>query len=217
MDTTTSPSLPKIAILVSDEQHALQALMNAQIHGNLGYVDMIISPSRDAEALARQYGVQFVLLPMEKQLSPDQESALLFLLRSHSIDLIIVAKFCARISGVLLNSFPHQVIGVHHSLPFSAAAFERELLAGVRLISARAFYLTTEINQGPVICEEVLRRNLLEPVAALRQRIQDAESLCLIQAVRLHLQNRIAVDDSLCVISTLPMNVLPFPAVTRHD
>ncbi len=198
-----SDTLPKMAIWVTKQDHCLLDLLwRNQAKELPGNIALIISNHSNLEAIATQFGIDFYHLPITKENKAEQEAKQLELLQQYQINLVILAKYMQILSPKLVKEFPN-IINIHHSfLPAfpGAKPYHRAHSRGVKIIGATAHYVTEDLDEGPIIEQEVARVNHRDTVADLIRKGKDLERLVLSRAVRLHLQNRVLVYDNKTVV-----------------
>ncbi|WP_319422501.1 formyltetrahydrofolate deformylase [Pleurocapsa sp. FMAR1] len=198
-----SDTLPKIALWVTKQEHCLLDLLwRNQTKELPGTIALIISNHANLKAIAQQFGIDFHYLPITKDNKAEQEEKQLELLRQYEIKLIVLAKYMQIISPNLITQFPN-IINIHHSfLPAfpGAKPYHRAYARGVKIIGATAHYVTKDLDEGPIIEQEVARVNHQDTIAELIREGKDLERLVLSRAVRLHLQNRVLVYDNKTVV-----------------
>ncbi|HVA01534.1 MAG TPA: formyltetrahydrofolate deformylase [Terriglobia bacterium] len=185
----------RVAILVSRYLHCLVDLLYRHEVGELKCtIPLIISNHSDAKLLADFHSIPYHHIPVVTARKPEAERAQLEVLREHSIDLVVLARYMQVLSPDFVAAYPRRIINVHHSfLPaFSGAqpyraAFER----GVKLIGATAHYATEILDDGPIIEQDVARISHRDQVEDLTQKGRDLERVVLARAVRWHLEHRI--------------------------
>ena len=198
-----SDTLPKMAIWVTKQDHCLLDLLwRNQAKELPGNIALIISNHSNLEAISTQFGIDFYHLPITKENKIEQEARQLELLEQYQINLVILAKYMQILSPKLVKEFPN-IINIHHSfLPAfpGAKPYHRAHSRGVKIIGATAHYVTEDLDEGPIIEQEVARVNHRDTVADLIRKGKDLERLVLSRAVRLHLQNRVLVYDNKTVV-----------------
>ncbi len=198
-----SDTLPKIAIWVTKQEHCLLDLLwRNQVKELPGIISVIISNHPNLEAIARQFGIDFYHLPITKENKAEQEAKQLELLHQYQIDLVILAKYMQILSPKLVDEFPN-IINIHHSfLPAfpGAKPYHRAHARGVKIIGATAHYVTEDLDEGPIIEQEVARVNHQDAIADLIRKGRDLERLVLSRAVRLHLQHKVLVYNNKTVV-----------------
>ncbi len=198
-----SETLPKIALWVTKQEHCLLDLLwRNQAKELPGTIPLIISNHSNLKAIAQQFGIDFHYLPTTKENKAEQEEKQLELLRQYEINLVVLAKYMQIVSPNLITQFPN-IINIHHSfLPAfpGAKPYHRAHARGVKIIGATAHYVTKDLDEGPIIEQEVARVNHQDTIAELIRKGKDLERLVLSRAVRLHLQNRVLVYDNKTVV-----------------
>jgi formyltetrahydrofolate deformylase len=194
----------RMAIFVSQYDHCLADLLYR--HHNHEFnceIPLIISNHQIGQRLADFYNIPFFYLPVTGTTKPAVEQAQLALLRDHQIDLLILARYMQILSGDLVAHYPQRIINVHHSfLPaFSGARpYQRAFERGVKLIGATSHYVTAELDEGPIIEQDVTRVSHRDQVEDLVAKGRDLEKMVLSRAVRWHTDHRILVYNKKTVV-----------------
>jgi formyltetrahydrofolate deformylase len=152
---------------------------------------------------AEQFGLVFHEFPIDKKNKLEQERLELELLQSHRIDLVVLARYMQILSDGFIEAFPARIINIHHSfLPafVGSQPYQRAYERGVKLIGATAHYATAELDEGPIIEQEVMRTSHRDSVEDLLRKGRDAEKLALARAVRWHLEDRVLVYGNKTVV-----------------
>lgn len=198
-----SDAVPRIALWVSKQDHCLFDLIWRQRSGEFtAEIPLIISNHEGLGAIARQFNIDFHHLPITAATKAEQEARQLQLLRQYQIDLVVLAKYMQILSSDFVAQFP-QVINIHHSfLPAFAGAnpYQRAFERGVKIIGATAHYVTADLDEGPIIEQDVVRVSHRDQTADLIRKGKDLERVVLARAVRLHLQNRVLVYGNRTVV-----------------
>ena len=198
-----SDTIPRLAIWVTKQDHCLLDLLWRQQAQELpAAIPLILSNHTTLQPIADQFGIDFHHLPLTTDNKTEQEHRQLDLLRRYQIDLVVLAKYMQVLSPTFLEQFPC-VINIHHSfLPAFPGAnpYHRAYDRGVKIIGATAHYATADLDQGPIIEQEVARVSHRDTVADLIRKGKDLERLVLARAVRLHLNNRVLVYQHRTVI-----------------
>ncbi|HIK42749.1 formyltetrahydrofolate deformylase [Thermoleptolyngbya sp. M55_K2018_002] len=198
-----SDETPRIAIWVSKQDHCLFDLIWRQRAGEFAAeIPLIISNHPNLGAIAQQFGIDYHLIPITPDTKPQQEAKQLELLRHHRIDLVVLAKYMQVLSADFIAQFP-RVINIHHSfLPAFAGAnpYQRAYERGVKIIGATAHYVTQDLDEGPIIEQDVVRVSHRDQVTDLIRKGKDLERIVLARAVRYHLQNRVLVYGNRTVV-----------------
>jgi formyltetrahydrofolate deformylase len=186
---------PIIAIFVSSYLHCLADLLYRHQTGELMCeIGLIISNHEDAAALAKYHGVLFHYLPKTAETKPYVEDNELALLKSHSVDLIVLARYMQVLSPNFVSKYPRKIINVHHSfLPAFTGAkpYHAAFAKGVKLIGSTSHYVTDILDEGPIIEQDVIRISHRDQLEDLIQKGRDLERIVLSRAVRWHLDHRI--------------------------
>ena len=196
----------RTAIFVSKYEHCLYDLLLRQQSGELATeIPLIVSNHADLEYVARQFDVPFHHFPIDKENKAEQESETLELLRDAEIDLVVLARYMQILTDDFLNAFSGHVINIHHSfLPafMGSKPYHRAFERGVKLIGATAHYATAELDEGPIIEQDVVRCSHRDSVQDLMRKGRDLEKVVLARAVRWHLDDRVLVYDNKTVVFT---------------
>ena len=194
---------PHLAIWVSKQDHCLYDLLWRHQAGELhAEIPLIISNHPNLQPIADSFGIAFHHVPISKDTKPEQEAKQLALLHQHRIDLVVLAKYMQVLSSEFLAQFS-TVINIHHSfLPAFAGAnpYHRAFERGVKIIGATAHYATADLDEGPIIEQDVVRVSHRDNVDDLIRKGKDLERVVLARAVRLHLQNRVLVYGNRTVV-----------------
>ena len=184
-----------IAVLVTKESHCLEALFEAWADGKLGAeISVIIGNHDDLEPLADRYGVDFHDIGDEKG-TPDEER-LLDLLAEYDTDLIVLARYMRILSPNVVFRYEDRIINIHPSLlpAFPGAEPYRQAREeGVRIAGVSAHYVTTDLDQGPIITQRAFDAPPGATAEELERRGQPLEAEALLEAVRLHLDTAVSV------------------------
>lgn len=198
-----SDTIPKVAIWVSKQDHCLLDLLwRWQAKELKVEIPLIISNHTSLEAIAKQFGIDFHHVPVSKATKADAEAKQLELLHQYEIDLVVLAKYMQILSSDFVEQFPN-AINIHHSfLPAfpGAKPYHRAHARGVKIIGATAHYVTKDLDEGPIIEQEVVHVSHRDTVADFIRKGKDLERLVLSRAVRLHLQNRVLTYDNRTVV-----------------
>lgn len=200
-----SDKIPRLAIWVSRQNHCLLDLIWRQQAGEfLAEIPLIISNHPDLESIAKQFGIDYHCLPITKDNKQEQQQRQLDLIEQYQIDLVILAKYMQIISPEFIDAFPSQnIINIHHSfLPAFVGAnpYHKAYDRGVKIIGATGHYVTSELDAGPIIEQDVVRVTHRDDVDDLIRKGKDLERIVLARAVRHHLQNRVLVYGNKTVV-----------------
>ncbi len=191
-----SDYVQRIAIFVSKQDHCLYDLILRQrSHELSAAIPVVISNHPDLEKVAHNFGINYHHMAIAPDNKLEQEQQQLALLKQYKIDLVVLAKYMQVLSPDFLTKFP-QVINIHHSfLPAFAGAnpYHRAHKRGVKIIGATAHYVTEELDEGPIIEQDVIRVSHRDSVTDLIRKGKDLERIVLARAVRQHLQSRVLI------------------------
>nr|WP_200798683.1 formyltetrahydrofolate deformylase [Salella cibi] len=186
-----------IAVLATKETHAPEALFAAHEEGSLDAdISVVISNHSDLDDLAADYDVPFHDIGDEKG-TPDEDE-LLTLLEEYDADLIVLARYMRIIGPEVVFRYEDRIINIHPSLLPSfpgARAYQQARQEGVRVGGVTAHYVTTDLDQGPIIAQRAFDVPADATVAELEQRGQPLEASALLEAVRLHLDDAVYVHQ----------------------
>ena len=195
---------PNVLVLVSREGHCLNDLLYRWQAGYLPCVIAAVGSNHDDLApLAASYGVPFHHLPVSAESRDEQERQLLELVESLSIDLVVLARYMQILSPMMCDALPGRIINIHHSfLPSfrGGRPYEQAYEHGVKLIGATAHYVTADLDEGPIIEQEVARVGHAHDPFALAAVGRDLECVALARAVRWHLEHRVLLDGQRTVV-----------------
>lgn len=191
------PAHTKVALLVSKQDHCLADLLQRQRRGELPIeVPVIVSNHDTCAAWAELFKVPFHVFPVTKDSKPEQEQRILSVLKQQDVHLVVLARYMQILSGEFLRAVGCPVINIHHSfLPafIGANPYRQAYDRGVKLIGATAHYATEDLDEGPIIEQDVIRVGHRDAVEDLVRKGRDLEELVLARAVRLHIERRVIV------------------------
>lgn len=194
----------RVAIFVSKYEHCLYDLLLRHRAGELpGEIGMIVSNHPTLEDAAQQFDIPFHLFPITKETKAEQEARELKLLKDANIDLVVMARYMQILSADFTAQFPNAIINIHHSfLPafVGSKPYHRAYERGVKLIGATAHYATGDLDEGPIIEQDVVRASHRDSVADLVRKGRDLEKVCLARAVRWHLEDRVLAYNNKTVV-----------------
>ena len=199
-----SDTKPRMAIFVSKMSHCLFDLLARYTAGEWNVeIPLIISNHPDLQHVAERFGIPFHLFPITKETKEEQEKKEMELLAKHKITFIVLARYMQVISEQMINAYPNRIINIHHSFlpafvgakPYHAA-FER----GVKIIGATSHYVTTELEAGPIIEQDVVRITHKDTVQDLVNKGKDLEKIVLSRAVQKHIERKVLAYKNKTVI-----------------
>ena len=195
---------PRILVAVSREGHCLNDLLYRWQTGAIaGDIAGVASPYRDFEALASSYGVPYHLLPGIDASAAERDAALLDLVGSLGVELVVLARYMQVLGPTACRELAGRAINIHHSfLPSfkGARPYAQAHARGVKLIGATAHYVTEELDEGPIIEQEVARVDHAHSVAELARVGRDVECVALARSVRWHVEHRVLMHGDRTVV-----------------
>jgi len=193
----------RACIFVSKLDHCLTDLLWRWKSGELTMdIPCIISNHQNLETLAQMYDIPYYYFPAQKEhRSTDQQRILEFL--SDKVDFLILARYMQILEPFFVKAYPRQIVNIHHSfLPafIGANPYERAFERGVKLIGATAHYVTDDLDEGPIIAQDVIHCNHRDTLADLMRKGRDVERRVLAEAVRLHTEDRVLVFKNKTIV-----------------
>jgi formyltetrahydrofolate deformylase len=193
----------RVAILVSRYDHCLAELLWRWRRGELhADIPLVVSNHPELESEAARFGVHFEHVPVERGAKPAAEAALLELLGGN-FDLLVLARYMQILSPEFTARYPNRIINIHHSfLPafIGGKPYHRAYERGVKLIGATAHYATSDLDEGPIIEQDVIRTSHRDSVEDLVRKGRDLEKVALARAVKWHLEDRVLVYGNKTVV-----------------
>jgi formyltetrahydrofolate deformylase len=194
----------RVLIMVSQYAHCLNDLLfrNSVDELNLD-VRAVVSNHPDLKGIADFYGVPFVHIPVTRETKPEAEAALLEIVRKEQVQLVILARYMQILSDDLCRQLEGRAINIHHSMLPSfkgARPYHQAHARGVKFIGATAHYVTADLDEGPIIEQEMLRVNHSSSPERLAARGREAETRALAHAVRWHTENRVIIYGNRTVV-----------------
>ena len=194
----------RVALFVSRYEHCLVDLLWRHRAGELPCeIALILSNHPDLRASAEHFGIRFELFAITKENKAEQEARELALLEAERIDLVVLARYMQILSGAFIERFPGRIINIHHSfLPAfqGGRPYHQAKERGVKLIGATAHYATSDLDEGPIIEQDVARTTHRDSIDDLVRKGRDLERTVLARAVRWHLEDRILVYQNKTVV-----------------
>jgi len=200
----TSTERPRVALFVSKADHCFHDLVLRWKAGDFGCeIVTVIGNHPDLAPAAAGYGLPFVHVPVSAPTKAEAEARQLALLRELRVELVVLARYMQVLSAEFLVQFDAPVINIHHSfLPAFAGGrpYHQAHARGVKLIGATAHYATRDLDEGPIIHQDVARVTHRHGVDDLVRKGRDLERSVLAQAVRWHLEGRVLVYGNKTVV-----------------
>ena len=194
----------RVLVMVSKFGHCLNGLIFRWRGGSLGGdLALVVSNHETHRAMAEAAGLPFVHIPVTPETKQEAERRLLELVDEYDIDLVVLARYMQVLSDDLCRSLEGRAINIHHSfLPGfkGARPYHQAYGRGVKLVGATAHYVTADLDEGPIIEQEVIRVDHSFGPTTLSTIGQDAEALALARAVRWHCEHRVLIDQASTIV-----------------
>ena len=195
---------PRMAIFVSKLSHCLFDMLARYTAGEWNVeIPLIISTHPDLQHVAERFGIPFYLFPITKETKEEQERKEMELLAKHKITFIVLARYMQVISEQMINAYPNKIINIHHSfLPafVGAKPYHAAFQRGVKIIGATSHYVTTELDAGPIIEQDVVRITHKDAIEDLVNKGKDLEKIVLSRAVQKHIERKVLAYKNKTVI-----------------
>jgi formyltetrahydrofolate deformylase len=193
----------RAALLVSKLDHCLTDLLWRWNSGELAVdISCILSNHPDLEPVAQRYEIPYYHFPMRKDRRLDDQMRMLDFL-CERVDFLVLARYMQILEPFFVNAFPHKIINIHHSfLPafIGANPYQQACERGVKIIGATAHYITENLDEGPIIAQDVIHCNHRDTLDDLIRKGRDVERRVLAEAVRLHAEDRVLVYQNKTIV-----------------
>ena len=203
-DLRFTDEVPRVALFVSRHVHCFQDLIMRHRMGEFrAEIALVISNHLDLKPLARQFGLKFLHFPITPANKVRQEAREIRELERQRIDLVVLARYMQVLTNVFVEAWRNRAINIHHSfLPAFAGGkpYQQAYERGVKIIGATSHYVTENLDDGPIIAQDVIKISHRDSVDDIVMKGKDLERVVLARAVRLHLENRILVHGSKTVV-----------------
>lgn len=201
---TYAYEVKKMAVFVSKELHCLLELLWEWQSGDLMTdIALVISNHEDAREHVEALGIPFYCIPANKDIRAEAEAKQLQLLDEYAVDVIVLARYMQILTPKFVAAHPNRIINIHHSfLPafVGAKPYERAYERGVKIIGATSHYVTNELDEGPIIEQDINRVDHRDNVEDLKKIGRSIERSVLAQAVKWHLDDRILVHRNKTIL-----------------
>ncbi|WP_299437934.1 formyltetrahydrofolate deformylase [uncultured Aquimarina sp.] len=195
---------PKMALFVSKYDHCLYDILGRHASGELQVkIPIIVSNHLDLKPIADNFNIPFKHIPVNKSNKEQAEEEQLILLKEHKVDFIVLARYMQILSANFVDEYLNKIINIHHSfLPaFPGAkpyhsAYER----GVKIIGATSHYVTSDLDEGPIIEQEIVRVSHIHNVQDFILKGRDLEKIVLSRAIKHHVERKVLVYSNKTVI-----------------
>ena len=194
----------RMALFVSKYTHCLYDILGRYKSDELNVeIPLIISNHNDLRYIAEQFKIPFYHVPFTKDIKEQGEKEQLELLKKYDIDFIVLARYMQIITPNLINQFEDKIINIHHSfLPAfpGAKPYHSAFNRGVKIIGATSHYVTAELDEGPIIEQDITRVSHVNSIEDFVMKGKDLERLVLARAIKLHAQRKMMVYDNKTVV-----------------
>ena len=200
----TQEQKPKMALFVSKYDHCLYDILGRYRANELPLeISVIISNHRELEPVAQQFGTPFYHVPFTKEIKEQGEQQQLEILHKYEIDFIVLARYMQIITPNLIARYKNRIINIHHSfLPAfpGAKPYHSAFKRGVKIIGATSHYVTEELDEGPIIEQDIARVSHSHSIEDLITKGRDVERMVLARAVKLHAEHKTMVYNNKTVV-----------------
>jgi formyltetrahydrofolate deformylase len=194
----------RVAIFVSKFDHCLQEILWRQRLGEFNIeIPLIISNHQDLKPLAEHYGIRYCVFQINEENKLEQEKKELSLLKENQVDTIVLARYMQILTEQFVDEYPDQIINIHHSfLPafIGPNPYKQAYQRGVKIIGATSHYVTKELDNGPIIEQDIIRISHKDTISDLVRKGRDLERMILARALYYHSQHRILVHGKKTII-----------------
>lgn len=194
----------RVAIFVSKESHCLYDLLSRHEAGELPIeIPVIVSNHELLRPAAERFGIPFHYFPMTPATKAEQETAQIELLQELQVDTVVLARYMQILSESLIQEFPNRILNIHHSfLPafVGAKPYHQAYERGVKIIGATSHYVTADLDQGPIIHQDVMRVSHEDSVSDLVRLGKDLEKTVLAKALWWHVTDKVLVYHNKTVV-----------------
>jgi formyltetrahydrofolate deformylase len=194
----------RVGIFVSKYDHCLREILWRQRMGEFNIdIPLIISNHEDLRPLAEHYDIPYYVFPIKQENKPGQEKKELALLKENKIDTLVLARYMQILTSQIIDKYKNQIINIHHSfLPAFVGSnpYKQAYERGVKIIGATSHYVTKELDDGPIIEQDIIRISHKDTVKDLIRKGRDLERLILAKALYFHSEHRILVHGKKTII-----------------
>ena len=199
-----SDYVPRMAVFVSTQTHCLYDVLSRYRSGEWNAeIPFIISNHEEAQSIAYKFNINYHVFPINPSNRQQQEAKQLNMLRDANIDLIVLCRYMQILSEDFVKEFTNRIINIHHSfLPAfpGAKPYHSAYSRGVKIIGATSHYVTTELDAGPIIEQDIIRVSHKNSIQDFIRKGKDLEKIVLARAIWYHLSNKILVYNNKTVI-----------------
>ncbi len=194
----------RVAIFVSKYDHCIREILWRHSLDEFGIeVPLIISNHPDLEPIGKRYDISYFVFPITKETKAAQEKQELELLAKHGVDTIVLARYMQILSPQIVDAYPNRIINIHHSfLPafIGGNPYRQAYERGVKIIGATSHYVTTQLDEGPIIEQDIVRITHRDSLKNLIRKGRDLERIVLVRALQAHSEHRVLVHGRKTII-----------------
>jgi len=195
---------PRMAIFVSKYSHCLYDILSRYSAKELHVeIPLIISNHPNLEPIAKSFNIPYYYIKVTKETKQEAEEAQLKLLQEYQVDFIVLARYMQIISPKMVSVYQHKIINIHHSfLPAfpGAKPYHSAYQRGVKIIGATSHYVTEDLDEGPIIEQDITRVSHIHTIKDFILKGRDLEKIVLSRAINLHLNRKVMVYDNKTII-----------------
>jgi formyltetrahydrofolate deformylase len=195
---------PRMAIFVSKYDHCLYDILSRYSTGELHVeIPIIISNHNDLNLVAKRFSIPFHHIPFTKETKETGEKEQLAVLEKHQIDFIVLARYMQIVTPILIALYKNKIINIHHSfLPAfpGAKPYHSAFNRGVKIIGATSHYVTEELDEGPIIDQDITRVTHSHSIEDFIMKGKDLERMVLARAIKLHAERKTMVYNNKTVV-----------------
>jgi len=200
----TKDQKPKMALFVSKYDHCLFDILGRYSAGELNVeIPLIVSNHENLRSIAERFNIPFYCITYTKENKDEGEQQQIQLLQKHDIDFIVLARYMQIISPNLIALYKNKIINIHHSfLPAfpGARPYHSAFKRGVKIIGATSHYVTQELDEGPIIEQDITRVSHINSVEDFIMKGRDLERIVLARAIKLHSERKTMVFSNKTVV-----------------
>ncbi|MDB2415256.1 formyltetrahydrofolate deformylase [Rickettsiales bacterium] len=194
----------RVLLMASKQDHCLSDLLNRHSRGDFNaQIPAVISNHEDVQDMVKWYNIPFYYFPVSNENRKEQENQILQIIEKYNIDLTVLARYMQILSPDLLSKISCKAINIHHSfLPGfkGAKPYHQAFDKGVKIVGATAHYASNDLDEGPIIEQEIVRVNHTNTPEELLAIGRDAERIALFKAVKYHIERRILLNGNKTVV-----------------
>lgn len=194
----------RVALFVTKENHCLYDLLARHEAGDLPVeIPLVVANHETLRPAAERFGIPFHYFPITKENKAEQETAQIALLKQERVDTVVLARYMQIISPAMIAAFPNQILNIHHSfLPafVGAKPYHQAHARGVKIIGATSHYVTADLDEGPIIHQDVMHVSHEDSVQDLVRLGRDLEKNVLAKALWWHVRDRVLVYQNKTVV-----------------